>query len=400
MPNTTSIATTTYNPTVTNAYAWQINQQYLQSTSNYVSLQTRLNQALKKNPAFAGMLDAVVAEFKRRNKDWMKFSDLKLCKALQATLDEILIDTTLQRPLIIEHILKILANFKETMIMPIQVYESPDMPGKYIAWDGQHTAIVLYIILTKVFGQTLASAMIPIVVYNVTQKLEIRRNFIELNGSAKEAVDFIEIFKQQVAGVKIDNATDPEWVESAQKNDYFADVNLFATHKKYGDDHMEGAFTLLSGTLMHKSAKARKDPEVTRMFARYWNYLGEQRPVDAKEARQLYEYFDACYQQNIKVNDKYLLELAAFTKAYFEADFSETGMFWSKVKDAYSSWYLKKNENSDDLDKDGNVIVRGFTTEWRCGGPFLIAQIKKSTKLKTPTYVPNNGFQVDKKDLW
>ena len=39
--------------------------------------------------------------------------------------------------------------------------------------------------------------------------------------------------------------------------------------------------------------------------------------------------------------------------------------------------------------EDGEIIVRGFTTEWRCGGPFLIAQIKKSTDLKTPTYSKN-----------
>ena len=381
-------------------YANFVNNQYLQNSSNYVTLQSRLNQELQRNPAFKGMLDAAVAEFKRRNPSWKKFGDLKLCKALHTTLDLILIDTTLQRPLIMLHILNILANFQETMIMPIQVYESPDQPGRYLAWDGQHTAIVLYIILTKCFGQTLASAMIPIVVYNVTQKLEIRRNFIKLNGEAKEPVDFIEIFKQHVLGVKIDGATDKDWVESAQKNDYFANAGLFATHQKYGDQHNDGAFTLLSGTLMHKSAKVRKDPEVTRMFAEYWNYLGEQRPVDAKEARQLYEYFDACYQQNIRVDSKYLIEMAAFTKQYFEADFSESGMFWSKVKDAYTNWYLKKNADSSDLDKDGNIVIRGFTTEWKCGGPFLIAQIKKSTKLKTPAFVPNNGFQVDKKDLW
>jgi hypothetical protein len=381
-------------------YANFVNNQYIQTSSNYVTLQTRLNQALQRNPAFKGMLDAAVAEFKRRNPHWNTFSNIKLCKALTTTLDLILIDTTLQRPIIMEHILKILANFKETMIMPIQVYESPEQPDRYMAWDGQHTAIVLYIILTKVFGQTLASAMVPIVVYNVTQKLEIRRNFIELNGDAKEAVDFIEIFKQQVSGVKIDGATDKDWVESATKNDYFANAGLFATHQKYGDHHNDGAFTLLSGTLMHKSAKVRKNPEVTRMFAQYWNYLGEQRPVDAKEARQLYEYFDACFQQNIKVDDTYLLEMAAFTKNYFEADFSEGGMFWSKVRDAYTNWYRNSNSNSTDRDINGNVIIRGFTTEWKCGGPFLIAQIKKSTKLKTPAFIPNNGFQVDKKDLW
>jgi len=94
------------------------------------------------------------------------------------------------------------------------------------------------------------------------------------------------------------------------------------------------------------------------------------------------------------------LDFVAFTKEYFEADFSPSGPFWQKVSQAYSDWYLKKNEGTDDLDKDGNIIVRGFTTEMRCGLPFIIAQIKKSTKLKAPKYTPNNGFAVSKDMLW
>jgi len=36
----------------------------------------------------------------------------------------------------------------------------------------------------------------------------------------------------------------------------------------------------------------------------------------------------------------------------------------------------------------------------RTGVPFLIAQMNKSTTLKTPKYAPNNGFTVSAKDLW
>ena len=40
--------------------------------------------------------------------------------------------------------------FSQTMVMSIQVYKEGD---NYIAWDGQHTSIALYIIPTKVFGE-------------------------------------------------------------------------------------------------------------------------------------------------------------------------------------------------------------------------------------------------------
>jgi hypothetical protein len=378
-----------------------VNQRYLTAQSHFVTLQQRLNDALNFAPIFATMLTAVVDEFKRRHPEWQKFKDLLLCEAIQVSMDKILIDTTMQRSLNMRHILNILQHFSSTMIMAIQVYEDENKPGYYIAWDGQHTAIALYIILTKVFGEQVASALVPVVKYNVKHKLEIRRNFILLNGSAKQEMDFFDIFSQMVYGTKVDGANDPEWTDTALKNDYLAAAGLFVTHSKLGDDDKPGAFTLLADTLMSKSLKTRKHPEITRMFARYWSFLNEQRPVEAKEARQLYEYFNLCYEQGIDVDDTYLLEFVAFTKQNFAADFSPNSPFWDKVQTAYKNWYRAANKGSTDVDSYGDIIVRGFTTEMRTGIPFLIAQLKKSTKLKVPKFVPNNGFTVvNKADLW
>jgi hypothetical protein len=377
------------------SHAQLINELYLKSESHFVTLQDRLSEALKQSPIFVGMLTGVVEEFKRRNKHWLKFADIELCRAIQVPMDKILIDTTMQRSLSMRHVLNILQLFRSTMTMAIQVYIDENKPGYYIAWDGQHTAITLYIILTKVFGERTAQTMIPVVVYSVKHKLEIRRNFILLNGDAKEDLDFIDKYRQMVFGAKVDGADDPEWTDSALKNDYLARAGLFATHTKFGDDDQPGAFTLLADTLMSKSLKTRKHPEVTRMFADYWSYLNQQRPVEAKEARQLYEYFNLCYEQGIKVDEKYLLELVAFTKGYFDADFGPNGPFWDKVKLAYESWYAHANPESYE-----EFGLKGFSSEMRTGIPFLIAQLKKSTKLKVPKFIPNNGFTVNSKDLW
>jgi hypothetical protein len=381
----------------TKSHAQTINEQYNKTESNFISLNDRLKEALDLSPMYNETLKAVVDEFKRRNSQWTKFSDLHLCEAVQVAMKDIWIDTTMQRNVNMEHITDILQYFSETMVMPIQVYKDGD---RYIAWDGQHTAIVLYIVLTRVFGERLADAIIPVVVYSTKQKTEIRRNFILLNGNAKKPLEFIDIYKQQVYGVKVDGSKDTEWQATALKNDHFAEAGLFVTNNKFGDEDQPGAFTLLADTLMSKSLKTRKDPEVAKMFAQYWIYLNQKRPVDPKEARQLFEYFNLCHEQGIKVDEQYLLDFVAFTKDYFEADFSPNGPFWQKVSQAYSHWYIKKNEGTDDLDKDGNIIVRGFTTEMRCGIPFIIAQLRKSTKLKTPKYTPNNGFIVSKEMLW
>jgi len=375
------------------SYATRVNKEYETSASNFVTLQQRLNEALAKAPFFEAQLDQMVAEFKRNNTQWKKFWDLQLCKAQTVSLNDIMIDASMQRQPNMRHILNIIQEFRETMVMAIQVYENED--GKYVAWDGQHTALALYILATKVFGDRLKTCEVPIVVYCTSQKLEIRRNFILLNGDAKQPLDFIDTYKQMVYGVKVDGATDQEWVETAQKNDYFRDADLFATNSKFGDDDEAGAFTLLADTTMSKSLKTRKHPEVTRMFADYWKRLNAKRPVDAKEARQLFEYFNLCYEQKIKVDDAYLQQFVEFTKDFFEADFSPSGMFWDKVKMAYENWYAKANPESYQ-----DWGVRGFTTEMRTGIPFLIAQVRKSTTLKAPNYTPNNGFTVAKEDLW
>jgi hypothetical protein len=376
-------------------HADKVNQQYNQTGSDPISLERRLTDSLALKPVFNNMLIGVVDEFKRRNKQFKSLKDIELCKSVDATLDQILIDTTMQRELNFNHVKGILSQFRNTMVMPIQVYEDPGYPGKYIAWDGQHTAVALFIIATKVFGERAAKMIVPVAVYPTHEKLEIRRNFILLNGDAKEPLDFIDTFKQMIFGVRVDGADDSNWIKANQKQTHLEQAGLFATNSKFGDEDKAGAFTLLADTIMTKNLNKAKDPQVTKYFAGYWSMLNADRPVQAKEARQMYEYFDACYQQDIKVDIDYIRELVGFTKEYFDANFSETGSFWDKVKMSYTRWYEAANPES--YAEHG---LKGFTTEWRCGGPFLIEQIKKSTNLKTPTYSPNNGYTVKSEDLW
>jgi len=59
-------------------HAQIINGRYLNSTSNFVSLQQRLNEALKHAPLFQAMIDGMADEFKRRHKEWTSFKHLEL----------------------------------------------------------------------------------------------------------------------------------------------------------------------------------------------------------------------------------------------------------------------------------------------------------------------------------
>jgi hypothetical protein len=379
-------------------YADKANSFYNQKESHFISLRERLVESL--GDTFEPLLDRIAEEFKRRHTQWEQFTDLQICQAIMVPMDKILIDTTMQRKVNLQHILNILHYFKETMIMAIQVYEDPTRPGYYIAWDGQHTALVLYILATKVFGQRIANLMVPVVVYSIKQKADIRRNFILLNGDAKDPLDFIDILRQMICGVRIDGSEDKIWQAAELKQRYLEKAGLFATDAKFGDENESGAFTLLADTLCSKSDKTLKDPEVTRMFADYWVLINQARPVDAKEARQLYEFFDACFRENITVDNAYLKEFAQFTLDYFDADFNSKGPFWDKVKMAYDKWYRKANPEGELDERTGEIKIKGFTKEWKCGGPFLLAQLRASTKLQVPNYDADSDFVPAKKDLW
>ena len=102
-------------------YADKINQQFKSGASNLVSLQQRLNDALALNPVFQKMLDGAVDEFKRRNTQWKSFEDLTLCNAIPVKMSEVVIDTTLQRPLNIRHIIKILDHFSQVCIKSVKI---------------------------------------------------------------------------------------------------------------------------------------------------------------------------------------------------------------------------------------------------------------------------------------
>jgi len=92
------------------------------------------------------------------------------------------------------------------------------------------------------------------------------------------------------------------------------------------------------------------------------------------------------YKQNIVIDDTYLDVLSDLTVKKFKGDFSETGIFWSRAEDSFNKWYRFKNPNDDKDPKTGLVIVKGFNKEKNTGIPFLIALIKKHTKLNMPVF--------------
>jgi hypothetical protein len=96
------------------SYAQKINARYHKQDSHFVTLKERLNEQLDEFNSYR--LESAVKEFVANNPQWNKFSDLKLCKALECSIDKILIDTTMQRPLNFRWVMKIISRFLESKV--------------------------------------------------------------------------------------------------------------------------------------------------------------------------------------------------------------------------------------------------------------------------------------------
>jgi len=210
-----------------NIYADTVNSRYDKSQSHYVNVNQRITQTIAGKIYEQQIVSDGVAEFKRRNPNIQKWSDIALCKPGKTTLDKIVIDTTLQRVLDLMWALNILDEFNPVAVAPISVYEDKEMPGKYICWDGQHTSVALMLILSLVLGQKPEECEIPINIFPSDSKGEMREMFIGHNSNFKKPLEEYDFWEQMVYGVRTDGNQKPNWVEVEQKQQWIESAKMF-----------------------------------------------------------------------------------------------------------------------------------------------------------------------------
>jgi len=343
-----------------------VNSQFTKSKSHYVSLPERLKNTVDGVEWKQALLADAKEYFKARFQTLKKWSSVTLCRSEMAFMSKIEIDVTLQRLFDIEHACNIIDHFKNIMVMPICVYVDPDRPGKYICWDGQHTAIVLYIIACEVLGEDIDKVKIPIVIYPSSMKAEMRECFINLNGEGKKQLDNIDKVHQKIYGVRTDGSTNPEWVLIEEKQQALEQNGIFLTHPKFGDTDQPGAYTRLDEFLDNHYELA-----ITQQFAKLFNKVcGASRPVQPKESWMFYEYLRLCKVSKITVDDAYIVALSRSLRVH-KNDFNATKLF-DRAKTSYQEWFRQNKPNPDGT-------LWGITySERPIGLTFLIAQIKKN----------------------
>jgi hypothetical protein len=407
-----SILTTASAPAVILAasYASQVNSKYQNSASHFVNIKNRIDETIAALPytkqlsARAAINNACTAYIKRfPNKT--KFSDLDLCESLLLPMMDIMIDTTMQRMLILSWVTYIVANFRDVQAQPIQVYKIankqiaadlgyyPIGNDLYASWDAQHTLAALYIIAVLVFKEDPATIMVPVVIYKVSCKADIRDNFVTGNSSAgKKLLDDIDLFQQQVYGVRIDGNNNPDWVEAEQKQQYVEQAGLFVTADKFGDTHMPGAISRMQEIKHYNS-------DIIRQFCLYAATVQSAagRPVASQEIEIMCAWFDMARVQGLDYTDAEIVDMAQHIDLTFGADFHEASIFWDKARVAYTNWW---NAYYSQLPPAYVPSRMSFSKNWRNGGTFLYHQLLKTWPGRVPKLNIATSFVPDAKDLF
>lgn len=383
---TLNVTNTTYN-----SYAARKNSEYNSTKSNIRTIKQRWDENYNSLPPSIQnvvnvALQNAVAEFRRRNPNFKKFSDLPLAESKDARMSLIAIDATMQRELDIFWVLELLNRFAATMVVPIQVYRLDPLKDIFLAWDGQHTLFLLWLIATQIFGEDPDTVVIPVNIYQSSLKAEMRANFISLNSKeGKKMLESIDLWRQWIFGVRIDGSTNPDWVKAEKKQRYIENAGLFVTAKKFGDDHMPGAISRLQEI-------NKLDPETVNNLVQYLVHATKlARPVGEKEMVMMAHFFDRCRIENIDVTPQYIAAIAYCTETLWDSDFSPTGKFWTRAAVAYHNWH----------EKFSNSIFPGkFSKEPVHGFPFMIAQFRKSLDIAIPHSDSRSEFWPLEEDLF
>lgn len=376
----------TQNLTPTQSYANKINSKFYKSASHYVTLDVRLTTSLNDNDKilkFNNIVSALKVRF--ANKRW---NDIDLVRAEKCVFSKIVIDTTLQREYDFKHGSRILSDFKSLLVSPIKVYEDEMQPGKYVCWDGQHTVIALYALLTKVLNEDPDKCIVPINIYPSSLKHEMRETFIEFSTTACKPLDQIDIFHQKVYAVRTDGSNDPDFLLNERKQTALESANMFATHDKFGDKTMPGALTVLTQLVDNGYT-----PEITEYFCKYFMAVcHSSRPVAPKESWMLYEYFTMCVNQGIDITDQYIYEVASALNKGFNGVF-DADQLYSRAKISYQEWWRRNKPTYD-----GTLWGISYN-EFPLGMTYFVAQVRKYCPSQVPV-MPNPLWEIPKEDLF
>lgn len=400
-------------------YAASQNARFSNSNANLVDLVQRLNDTVNALPPGAQRnwhtsIRRAISVFKK-NHPGLKSLNIPgrtelnrqmfpICQSIDRPLSSIWIDTTMQRQPDLKWIVHIIENFRAYQAQPIQVYKAT--ADTYGGWDGQHTALALYLIAVIGLGMKFEEVMVPINEYALHTRGQLRGTFISNNSvtgkmAGKKALDLIDIVEQMIYGVECDGVTDPDWVAVHEKWKHIKAAGMFLTSDKFNNTDETGAISRLNEFL-------DASVEVIRQFSVYGEYIIDnqasariKRPINTKEIPIIIEFLNACELDNVRLSDDDVRDLAQHCIDLFDANFDSKADYWKFVYQAIvNSWtkYNKQNgipkaawgkqpSNSKNTPQGYNFFWHQLSTSW--------APQRGIQMPKRPSYI----YVPDTKDL-
>ena len=332
-----------------------------------VSIPNRIESLLSFNPRRAtweNQLDVALNVWRNNNQRFVENPELffeELPEAVNCKLSDIHIDQTLQRYVYWGMEINILQGYESIKVQPIRVYK--DKNGKIICWDGQHTVIVLYLIITRILGLNPSEVNIPVVIAKGHQRADMRRASMGVNGDEVNIFNDFDRFEQYVYGVRKDGITIDSWLIAEQKQQYLEQNGLFLSDDRMFSNDIPGALTRTNEIM-----NLNFDPIITKYFAQ-WCYClnGSNRRFDGIEVALMYRFFDLCERSGMSVSLQYIQSVADACRGVLGDDFNGL-QFWAKAKLSlenhirrvykYDPWY-----NNQDGSINANATKRNDNRE-------------------------------------
>ena len=335
-----------------------------------------------------------------------KFSDMPFVQARLLRMSDIVIDASIQRELRLEWAFQIIHNFDPKKIESIKVALDPDNKTRYLAWDGQHTLIALYIIATECYELDPKDVMVPVNISLFETRAEMRDAFISTNGEGKAPLTHTDLYEQRVLGVTTDLSDKDEWVALAEKQMHLQNNGLFLTDEKAVDSDEVGAITNTNIIVNSKMPVG-----VVKMIAEYLGITTQAiekkfkadgmqagRKVDGMELHIIATLFYEVNKESDSVPASFAKDVARLLVNKCNAELFRDGKVKIRVQRSFLAWTLEhRGQDFIDMKKPQAQMKTD-------GLAFIAKQIRKDLSLRP--YVPesmiitDNGYEPKSKDLF
>lgn len=389
------------------SYAAQQNARFQNASSDLVDLVKRLDDVVAAQPPAARRnwqtsLKLALSQFRKNNPGLVSLNlpnrtELNralfpICRSIDRPLSSIYIDTTMQRQPDLGWLTRIITHFRAYQAQPIQVYDAGQ--DRWGGWDGQHTALALYLIAVQGLGMRFEDVVVPVNEYALHTRGQLRGTFISNNSvkgkmAGKKPLDDIDRVEQMIYGVEVDGVTESDWVDVHKKWQYLRGAGMFLTSEKFGNTEETGAISRLTEF-------TDSSVEVIRQFAVYGEHViqsqagaGRKRPINSKEIPILIEFFNACELDEVSLTDDDIRDLAQHCIDLFDANFDARAEFWKCVyQSILNSWTKFNKQNQIPKTAWGKQPANSKNTAQ--GYSFFWHQLSK-------TWAPSRGINMPKR---